>query len=101
MRMTIDALEQAYRDLVTTDAVCKPRSDIQIPTPDPTRMYQWSSVEGGSTCGYFAIRMKSDIIYEQEYNGVRTQEKYCTKPGTFCGLVFLTNSHTGEPLDHE
>lgn len=26
----------------------------------------------GSTSGYFAIRMKSDIIYEQEYNGART-----------------------------
>ena len=98
MRMTIDALEQAYRDLASTDAVCKPRTDIQIPTPDPKRMYQWSSVEGGSTSGYFAIRMKSDIIYEQEYNGAITQEKYCMKPGLFCGLILLTNSRTGEPL---
>jgi ornithine cyclodeaminase/alanine dehydrogenase-like protein (mu-crystallin family) len=98
MGMAIEALEQAYRDLVTTDAVCKPRIDIQIPTPNPKRMYQWSSVEGGSTSGYFAIRMKSDIIYEEEYNGATTQEKYCIKPGVFCGLVLLTNSHTGEPL---
>jgi ornithine cyclodeaminase/alanine dehydrogenase-like protein (mu-crystallin family) len=98
MPMTIDALEKAYRDLASTDSVCKPRTDIQIPTPDPKKMYQWSSVEGGSTSGYFAIRMKSDIIYEQEYNGAITQEKYCIKPGVFCGLVLLTNSHTGEPL---
>jgi len=24
---------------------------------------QWGTMEGGSTGGYFAIRMKSDIIY--------------------------------------
>jgi len=94
----IDALDQAYRQLVTTDAVCKPRTDIQIPTRKPGKVYQWSSVEGGSTSGYFAIRMKSDIIYEQEYNGARTQEKYCIRPGTFCGLILLTDTESGEPL---
>ena len=98
MDMTVTALDKAYRDLATTDAVCKPRTDIQIPTPDPKKMYQFSSVEGGSTSGYFAIRMKSDIIYEEEYNGARTQEKYCMRPGLFCGLILLTDSRTGEPL---
>jgi ornithine cyclodeaminase/alanine dehydrogenase-like protein (mu-crystallin family) len=94
----IDALDQAYRQLVTTEAVCKPRTDIQIPTKNEGKVYQWSSVEGGSTSGYFAIRMKSDIIYEEEYNGARTQEKYCIKPGTYCGLILLTATETGEPL---
>lgn len=98
MDVAIDALDQAYRQLVTTDAVCKPRTDVQIPTSQPGKVYQWSSVEGGSTSGYFAIRMKSDIIFEQEYNGARTQEKYCIKPGTFCGLILLTDTETGEPL---
>ena len=86
-KIFIFTLDQAYRQLVTTDAVCKPRTDIQIPTRKPGKVYQWSSVEGGSTSGYFAIRMKSDIIYEQEYNGARTQEKYCMRPGTYCGLI--------------
>ena len=98
MGVAIDALDQAYRQLVTTDAVCKPRTDIQIPTKTAGKVYQWSSVEGGSTSGYFAIRMKSDIIYEQEYNGARTQEKYCIRPGTYCGLILLTDTESGEPL---
>ncbi len=98
VREAIDVLDDAYRQLVTTDAVCKPRTDIQIPTKKAGKVYQWSSVEGGSTSGYFAIRMKSDIIYEEEYNGARTQEKYCIEPGTYCGLIFLTSSETGEPL---
>ena len=98
MDVAIDALDQAYRELVATDAVCKPRTDVQIPTKTPGKVYQWSSVEGGSTSGYFAIRMKSDIIYEQEYNGARTQEKYCLRPGTYCGLILLTDTESGEPL---
>lgn len=98
MKDTIEVLEKAYTDLVAKEAVCRPRVDIQIPTSDPNKAYQWGTMEGGSVGGYFAIRMKSDIIYEQEYNGVRTQEKYCTKPGLYCGLIFVTNVETGEPL---
>lgn len=92
------ALESAYRDLASGEAVCRPRIDIRIPTRDPAKFYQWGSMEGGSTGGYFAIRMKSDIVYEGEYGGVRTQEKYCERPGRYCGLVFLTDVETGAPL---
>jgi alanine dehydrogenase len=92
------ALESAYRDLASGEAVCRPRIDIRIPTRDPEKFYQWGTMEGGSTGGYFAIRMKSDIVYEREYEGVRTQEKYCLRPGRYCGLVFLTDVETGEPL---
>src|SRR5581483_1253379 len=95
---TIDALEEAYLDLAKAEAVCRPRIDIRIPTSDPAKNYQFGTMEGGSTKGYFAIRMKSDIIYEQTYNGVTTQEKYCMQPGTFCGFVFLTSIENGEPL---
>jgi len=55
-------------------------------------------MEGGSTGGYFAIRIKSDILFEREAGGVRTQEKYCSRPGLYCGLVFLTRVEDGEPL---
>jgi len=92
------ALESAYRDLASGEAVCRPRIDIRIPTRDPEKFYQWGTMEGGSTGGYFAIRMKSDIVYEREYEGARTQEKYCLRPGRYCGLVFLTDVETGAPL---
>jgi hypothetical protein len=83
MEITMQALEQAYAELARQEAVCRPRIDIQIPTKDPGKIYQWGTMEGGSTSGYFAIRMKSDVIYEQEYEGTRTQEKYCVHPGNF------------------
>ena len=98
MKDTIAVLEKAYADLVAKEAVCRPRIDMQIPTSDPHKVYQWGTMEGGSASGYFAIRMKSDVITEHSYNGVRTQEKYCTRPGLFCGLILLTSVETGEPL---
>src|SRR6266576_267277 len=98
MEITMNALDQAYQELTRQEAVCRPRIDVQIPTTDSNKMYQWGTMEGGSTAGYFAIRMKSDVIYERTYNGVRTQEKYCMRPGIYCGLVLLTSIETGEPL---
>jgi alanine dehydrogenase len=98
MDATIDALETAYRQLISGEAVCRPRIDIQIPTPEAGKTYQWGTMEGGSTSGYFAIRMKSDVVYEREYAGAITQEKYCLRPGLYCGLVLLTDIRTGEPL---
>src|SRR5947199_615776 len=95
---TLAALEQSYLQLAAREAVCRPRIDIRIPTSDPAKNYQWGTMEGGSTAGYFAIRIKSDIIYETEYNGVVTQEKYCSRPGLFCGLILLTSIENGEPL---
>ena len=64
METTMAALEEAYLALAAREAVCRPRSDIRIPTSNPAKNYQWGTMEGGSTAGYFAIRMKSDVIYE-------------------------------------
>ena len=98
MEDTLAALERSYLQLAAQEAVCRPRIDIRIPTSDPARNYQWGTMEGGSTAGYFAIRMKSDIVYEKEYNGVVTQEKYCMRPGLYCGLILLTSVENAEPL---
>lgn len=98
MEDTIAALEESYRNISIGEAVCRPRIDIRIPTSDPSRRYQFGSMEGGATTGYFAVRMKSDIIYENRYNGVTTKEKYCKEPGLYCGLIFLTSIENAEPL---
>jgi ornithine cyclodeaminase/alanine dehydrogenase-like protein (mu-crystallin family) len=42
--------------------------------------------------------MKSDVPEEQEYNGARTEEKFCVRPGLYCGLILLTSIENGEPL---
>jgi ornithine cyclodeaminase/alanine dehydrogenase-like protein (mu-crystallin family) len=98
MNEVISELERTYLQLTRGEAVCRTRIDIQIPTSDPKRIFQWGTMEGGSVSGYFAIRMKSDVLYEREYNGAVTQEQYCVEPGTFCGLIFLIKVDNGEPL---
>src|SRR5919198_1202574 len=35
---------------------------------------------------------------EQAYAGARTQEKYCVRPGKFCGLILLIKIDNGEPM---
>jgi len=99
MEMTMAALERSYLDLAQGRGICRPRIDICIPTGDPQKEYRWGTMEGGSAGGYFAIRMKSDVIYHATAaDGTRTQEKYCLRPGLFCGLILLTSVENGEPL---
>lgn len=49
--------------------------------------------------GIFALRQKYDIHYNQQQpNGGLTIEKYCIRPGTFCGFIMLASTLNGEPL---
>lgn len=98
MEDTLAVLEQAYGDLRSSEAVCRPRIDIQIPTETAGKTYQWGTMEGGSTRGYFAIRMKSDVLTQETRNGIPTEEKYCMQPGRWCGLILLTSVENAEPL---
>ncbi len=76
MEMAIDALKQSYREIVEGEGICRPRIDLRFPTNDPSRIYQWGTMEGGSAnTGYFATRMKSDIRFQADYEGVETHEK--------------------------
>ena len=98
MEDTMAALEKSYLDLSASRAVCRPRIDIQIPTSDADKTYQWGTMEGGSMDGYFAVRMKSDVVTQENHNGIPTENKYCVRPGRWCGLIFLTSIKNGEPL---
>jgi ornithine cyclodeaminase/alanine dehydrogenase-like protein (mu-crystallin family) len=96
MKTCLEALEIAYEDLLKGDAVYRPRLDLWMPCARPDGYYRWGTMEGASRkLGVFAIRMKSDIVH---WPGGETEEKYCMKPGTFCGLVMVFSVRDGEPL---
>ncbi|WP_369243715.1 hypothetical protein [Streptomyces sp. R41] len=98
MADAVRALEESYRDLADGVGICRPRIDLSLPVDD-TRVYRWGTMEGSSArSGYVAIRMKSDVLRETGPPGLRTQEKYCVRPGRFCGLVLLLDARTGEPV---
>lgn len=96
MKGCLEALEAGYDDLLKGDAVYRPRLDVWVPCERPDGYYRWGTMEGASRkIGVFAIRMKSDIVH---WPDGRTEEKYCVRPGTFCGLVMVFSVRNGEPL---
>ncbi len=90
--------EAAFTKLPTGGAMHRPRIDMYMPCDRPDGYFRWGSMEGAND-GYFAIRMKSDIMtWPRDAAGNWTEDKYCREPGTYCGLIFLISTRNAEPL---
>jgi alanine dehydrogenase len=97
MEECIRAQEDAFAKLPSGGAIHRPRIDLYFPGPDDG-YFRWGSMEGAND-GVFAIRMKSDVVHwPRDEAGNWTEEKYAVEPGTYCGLVLLVSTRTGEPL---
>ena len=97
MRTCLQAMEEAYRELAELRAGYRPRIDFFV--PQEPHYYRWGTMEGASRkLGIFAIRMKSDMLVWQREGDFQTEDKYCIRPGTYCGLIFLLSVRNGEPL---
>lgn len=63
MEDCIQVQEEAFKGLVTGDAVHRPRIDVYVPCDRDDGYYRWGSMEGASKrLGIFAIRVKSDEL---------------------------------------
>jgi len=86
----IEALESGLREFALGNGIRRPRFDMFIPTKQKDEYFSFSSMEGGiKNPGYYAIRIKPDIISWPNIKGQRRRVTYNTKPGTYGGLVFL------------
>ena len=98
MEDCISAQEEAFRKLPTGGAIHRPRIDMYMPCDREDGYWRWGTMEGAND-GFFAIRMKSDVMYwPTNESGNWTEEKYCVEPGTWCGIVMLMSTRNGEPL---
>lgn len=98
MRDCIRVQEEAFRKLPSGGAIHRPRIDMYVPCERPDGYFRWGTMEGAND-GYFAIRMKSDVIvWPTDADGHWTEEKYCREPGTWCGIIFLVSTRNAEPL---
>ena len=98
MKDCIRVQEAAFKKIPAGGAIHRPRIDMYYPCDRPDGYYRWGSMEGAND-GYFAIRMKSDVItWPAEPDGGWTEDKHCREPGTYCGLIFLCSTRNGEPL---
>ncbi len=101
MRVCLDALDKGYHDLVNKDAGYGFRTSFAAPSdrPEPNAHFRFDSMQGAAkSTGVFAIRIKLDIIWNDEYEDTFTEEKYCVQPGTFCGLILIVSLSNAEPL---
>jgi ornithine cyclodeaminase/alanine dehydrogenase-like protein (mu-crystallin family) len=95
----IDALEKGLRQFARGDAVRRPRIDNFIPSPVPDQFFAFSSMEGGiRDPGYYALRIKPDMISWPVVDGTRRRVTYNTRPGLYGGLVFLFSVANAELL---
>jgi ornithine cyclodeaminase/alanine dehydrogenase-like protein (mu-crystallin family) len=98
MREAIAVQEAAFAALARNQAICRPRIDTYVPCDREDGYCRFGTVEGSSG-GYYAVRLKSDIVHWPiAPDGSQSENKYCVRPGTFCGLVVLYRSGNGEPL---
>ena len=98
MRECIEAQEAAFAGLAEGKAIFRPRIDTYVPCDREDGYYRFGTVEGASG-GFYAVRLKSDIVHwPTGADGSTSENKYCVQPGTFCGLVFLYSCGNGEPL---
>jgi len=98
MKECVDALEDSFAQLPSGRAIHRPRIDMYVPCQRDDGYFRWGTMEGANG-GFFAIRMKSDIIHwPRDAEGNWTEEKYCREPGTYCGLILLISTENGEPL---
>ena len=99
MEDTLRVLEAGHKELARGELAGRPRVDMYTETQDRDKFHRWGTMEGSSKAlQRFAIRMKSDVVSWPVRNGVSVEDKYCVKPGLYCGLVFLFSTEDGAPL---
>lgn len=100
-RDCISIQEQAFADIATGRSTYRPRIDVYAPAEREDGYFRWSSMDGVTTTPgpYFATRMKADIAYwPQGDDGLTREQKFCVRPGLYCGLVMLFSTRDGRPL---
>jgi hypothetical protein len=71
MSSCVDALYSAVKSYARGDAARRPRIDLFTPTSRPEEFACFSSMEGVVRDGYYAIRIKPDIVSWPEIGGVK------------------------------
>jgi alanine dehydrogenase len=99
MEDTLRVIENGHQELACGELAGRPRVDVYTETRRPDTFHRWGSMEGSSkSLQRFAIRMKSDVVSWPVKHGIKVEDKYCVKPGLYCGLIMLFSTDNGEPL---
>ena len=99
MSAALDGMESGMRQMSRGDAIRRPRIDNFLPTRQADEFFCFSSMEGGiRDPGYYALRIKPDILYWKQHQGGRRRENHSVRPGLYGGLVLLYRVENAELL---
>ena len=96
MGSCLDALYQGLRAFGLGDAVRRPRIDLFTPTSRPQEFACFSSMEGVVRGGYYAIRIKPDVVSWPVVDGLRRRVTYCYEPGYYGGIILVFRAENAE-----
>ena len=96
MGSCVDALFQGLKAYSRGDAAQRPRVDLLAPTSRPGEFSSFSTMDGIIRGGYYALRIKPDILSWPVINGMRRRITYCYKPGLYGGLILLFRAENAE-----
>ena len=83
MGSCVDALYQGLKAYSRGDAARRPRVDLLAPTSREGEYSSFSTMDGIIRGGYYALRIKPDILSWPVINGMRRRITYCYKPGHY------------------
>jgi ornithine cyclodeaminase/alanine dehydrogenase-like protein (mu-crystallin family) len=99
MEDTLRVIEDGHKELARGELAGRPRVDVYTETSDREKFHRWGTMEGSSkSLQRFAIRMKSDVVSWPVRHGIKVEDKYCVRPGLYCGMIFLFSTEDGAPL---
>ncbi len=96
IKTCLNALEDAFKEYAENRSGDRPNISNWVPCDRSDGYYRLSDMEGNSAATKtYGIRIKSDILY---WTPDGTEEKYCVRPGAYCGLIMLFSTANGAPL---
>ena len=99
MHDAMAALDAVMREEGLGSAANRHKANIHIPHRGAEEVYRYCSMEGGSReLGVVAVRIKSDMMTSAVVYGQLREQKYASRPGKYCGLVYLFSATNAEPL---
>ena len=96
MPSSVDALYKGLKDYGRGDAARRPRVDLFVPSSHADEFACFSSMEGVVRGGYYAVRIKPDIVSWPKVGSLRRRVTYCYQPGFYGGIILLFRVENAE-----
>ena len=92
----IDALYEGLRAFAAGEAARRPRVDVLAPAGTPGSYARFTTADGVVRGGYYALRLKPEVIGWPEVGGVRRLSAHYAEPGHYGGFVLLCRTDNAQ-----